>query len=551
MSDFFAQLSGGNVRLPDTNINGGGPLPTTLSGSTGINGDPDGQYNFNSELLSGITPYAFGQGRMGSDRSYQQVPHRMQKIIPKLFLPYADFAHDNGLLGLSHAVDQGDVAFILQSDSVQTLLFDSVQIRDASVYKMRIPNRTAFINISTTNYLLAGLQRVTPASKRTSTWVNLANDLGYNFRALTTPAAARMQLLRLISTRFVPFGICAGSEKQGGQNETGLAPVQAAANHVSTLTVDGQNRDLVNVWRHTDLSAGDQLIYVLKWLPTQHYTLNHYYKGTVRQTFTVPTFCWQLVPDKFSMSAEPVALPGQPWPYDYRIHGYWRVGQTFQHRGSYEAANADVANDMSFMRGQLLQVTFAPVWLQHQELCDGSDCVLREARDNSSVVRAPNHPAKKHKRDFFEHYSENAEEQLPPKVQKYTAAARIPKHLERWKAQTALDMGDVGNTIRGMFTSDQAIAGLSVTAAPTRAVTEQLAAPIRVAFEASEPLTQAVVASIGSLQQMLEQEASPAQLDEIHNPVAVHAGTPPDTSPAPAARAKVRVNKPKKVPNTD
>ena len=75
MSDFYAQLAGGNVRLPDTNINGGGPLPTTLSGVTGINGDPDGQYNFNSDLLSGITPYAFGQGRMGSDRSYQQVPH--------------------------------------------------------------------------------------------------------------------------------------------------------------------------------------------------------------------------------------------------------------------------------------------------------------------------------------------------------------------------------------------------------------------------------------------------------------------------------------------
>ena len=246
MADFFAQLSGGNVRLPDTNINGGGPLPTTLSGSTGVNGDPDGQYNFNSELLSGITPYAYGQGRMGSDRSYQQVPHRMQKIIPKLFLPYADFMHDNELLGLSHSVDQGDVAFVLQSSYVQCLLFNSVQIRDASIYKTSMPSRSAFINISTVNYLMAGLQRINASQKNTSTWVTLANNLGYDYKRSGDNKENRTQILKLVSTRMLPFGICAGSEKQGGQNETGLAPVQAAANHVSTLTVDGQNRDLVN-----------------------------------------------------------------------------------------------------------------------------------------------------------------------------------------------------------------------------------------------------------------------------------------------------------------
>jgi len=83
MSDFFAQL-GSNIRFPDANINASGPLPTSLSGPAGVNGDPDGKINFNSELLSGIAPYAYGpgQGRMGADRNYQQIPHSIQKIIP-------------------------------------------------------------------------------------------------------------------------------------------------------------------------------------------------------------------------------------------------------------------------------------------------------------------------------------------------------------------------------------------------------------------------------------------------------------------------------------
>ena len=74
MSDLFSGLTG--FRFPDARINGGGPLPTDLSGPAGINGDPDGRINFNSDLFSGIAPYSGPDaGRMGSDKSYQQIPH--------------------------------------------------------------------------------------------------------------------------------------------------------------------------------------------------------------------------------------------------------------------------------------------------------------------------------------------------------------------------------------------------------------------------------------------------------------------------------------------
>jgi hypothetical protein len=36
-----------------------------------------------------------------------------------------------------------------------------------------------------------------------------------------------------------------------------LKPVQAAASFFVTLTVDGQNRDLVNIWRGVDVEGGD------------------------------------------------------------------------------------------------------------------------------------------------------------------------------------------------------------------------------------------------------------------------------------------------------
>jgi hypothetical protein len=64
--------------------------------------------------------------------------------------------------------------------------------------------------------------------------------------------------------------------KQGGQHETGLKPVQAAASFFVTLTVDGQN---------VDVEGGDLLLVQLEYSEkppsgrgqiTQSYVLNHY-----------------------------------------------------------------------------------------------------------------------------------------------------------------------------------------------------------------------------------------------------------------------------------
>ena len=50
--------------------------------------------------------------------------------------------------------------------------------------------------------------------------------------------------------------------------------------------------------------------------------------------------------------------------YDYRFDGYWRIGQVFHHRNANDLDVKNYADDTCFLRGQLMKLTFAPVWVQ-------------------------------------------------------------------------------------------------------------------------------------------------------------------------------------------
>lgn len=390
MGDFFAGLGGG-MRFPDTQMNVG-PLPSLGGGApAGAHGDPDGRINFNSSLLDGITPYAGpDKGRIGSDRNYQQIPHRIQKIIHLLHVPHA--TNKQKKIPVSHVVDQGDVAFVLNTEDNSAQLFNHINV--GAVDRERLCVQSVFINLATANYILAGIQRAEKddagsAGNRPSLWHCLkeslgdfddtenkkddcgkfgrVNNTGEHDAMLKNKAKAGRcfaNIERIVRTRIIPFGICAGSEKQGGQSETGFAPVQAAVNHVTTMTVDGQNIDLINYWADLNLSAGDQLIFKLEWKPTQEYVLNHYYKDTVSASFQDTHFCWQLVPSVHRMG-DPIHPLGED--FDYRVNGYWRIAQLMQHRKSCSSITPHYwNNDMTNMRpggsAQLLQVLFAPVY---------------------------------------------------------------------------------------------------------------------------------------------------------------------------------------------
>ena len=325
MASLFADLRSG-FRMPDVQMNKG-PLPNTAGGPAGSDGTADGRYNFNTALLSGITPYAYGEAaRMGSDRNYQQIPHRIQKIIPPLYLPQRDGKAGQPKLAMTHAVDQGDVAFAvnLGADNQHLLLSpeDTFITKNDNV----LASFTPFCNLATVNYLLAGLWRYgdCPGTRwmELSKAFNCGSLCGYNWDDVESFTKKHKQkpvkphekikhvenIHCLLRTCIMPFGICAGSEHQGGMHELSLAPVTAAVNYVTVMTIDGQNRDLVNFWRANTLSAGDELIYRLDYRRTKQYTLNHFYKNVTHASFddgehftvdgeTVKMICPQLVPD--------------------------------------------------------------------------------------------------------------------------------------------------------------------------------------------------------------------------------------------------------------
>lgn len=410
MSDFFSDLHSG-IRFPDARINGGGPLPTTLSGPTGINGDPDGRYNFNSELLSGIDSYADPKkGRISSDRNYQQIPHRKFAIVPRLYLPAGDFQHQR-MIELSHAVDQGDLAFIVHCPRFEWLLLSNQP-------DFRTPNKyinlDSLCNVATINYLLAGIQMC--PENAPSHWTTLCKSWDYPQTKEKKPYTdstgihqkeetddelnfrQKLALHRIFKHLLLPHGICAGSEKQGGLHETGLAPIQAAVNHVTTLTVDGQNRDLVNIWQHEELWAGDKLILVLEKTPysksTSTYVLNHYYKEIKQESFANekqvgPAGIYQIRPTTMRAyyekmcrewgnaekmpertPAELIAKRNQFNEVKNIIPGYWQIGQVFHQRQKYSSSTMTPRNDTEFTRGGLLQLTFAPVFMDYTSSMD-------------------------------------------------------------------------------------------------------------------------------------------------------------------------------------
>ena len=114
-------------------------------------------------------------------------------------------------------------------------------------------------------------------------------------------------LQKIIRHNIIPIGISVMSEKQGGQHEVGIAPVQAAASFFTTLTIDGQNRDVVNIWRHVSVEGGDQLILRLDFEENSskhvhYFTLNHYYKQMQSRSMQMNEFAegrFQLIPDVF------------------------------------------------------------------------------------------------------------------------------------------------------------------------------------------------------------------------------------------------------------
>jgi len=290
---------------------------------------------------------------------------------------------------ISHAVDDSDVAFVMRLDRKSTVC--SMMSSRSTHYHKVGTNIDAFVNLPTVNYLLAGLQLCYVSSHpEKSKWFELLYDLDkYAFPAVGKQLTL-WDLRYILRELIVPFGIVRGSEKQGGQDETGLSAATWPVNFVCNMVLDGHDRNVVNYWHYHDINAGDDLVFRLKPMPIPRgksaYTLNHYYKRFVQHNFEsyfqqnlghrLATHVWQLVPDVFSLDYKPendhvhdppsgvVMPPGFEVPHDFvwQEHGYWHVARSQVMVRKYalkEYYNDDMANQLKVNH---LDLTFEPAY---------------------------------------------------------------------------------------------------------------------------------------------------------------------------------------------
>ena len=413
MSDFFSGIQG--ARFPDV-VKNSGPLPPANGLPAPLHDTPDGRINYGSTLLGDLNPYAYGEpGTMSSQQGYQNHPHRMHKCIPPIYLP-----EPNGgeVFPLSHPVDDSDVAFCVKLD--KRSIFASKGYHGVKKGPEAFDN---FINLSTLNYILAGLQLcatpglargLIPPTEPYKTWGNLLISLDpVRFQTPRT-ALYLSDIVHIVQKRICPFGIVRGSEKQGGQNEMGYSAATWPVGFIAAMVIDGKDRNLNNYWHHMAIDAGDDLVFRLDARPISEcmsYTLNHYYKGIQRRNFSAvlssrygagggraPTHIWQLVPDKFdiSSSAGPVKIFGRDpvtghssatrllefpgrlgnWTADspgavragpmvevYWQHlGYWHIARTQVAIGKYGQEDYYYNDTSHAMYVNHLEATFAPMW---------------------------------------------------------------------------------------------------------------------------------------------------------------------------------------------
>lgn len=384
MADFFSGVYG--ARFPDVIMNQG-PLPGTGGLPNPLHDTVDGRINYNSSLLGDIEPYAYGEpGYLSSQNAYLNIPHRIQKIVPCLYLPEP---HDNKSFTLNHPIDDGDIAFTMRLDRNSEVCSG---LSNRSMLRAGLGTAIdPMINLCTLNYLLAGIQICTHIPGIRTKWDQLLHHLDKKRFDGTQRDYNYADIKHVVRHLIRPFGIAHGSEKQGGQHEGSMSSVQWPVSFVISLILDGKDANVVNIWNYQDISAGNDLVLRLKAVELPQggkYTLNHFPKSLAEKTFTVGlmsqvpnhriTHVWQLVPDIFSLEMEtPEELnagfgglhpnfrptlhnqldPDLAWQQE----GYWHIARAQVHCRSYGTMH--YYNDMANMlRNGHIDVTFQPTF---------------------------------------------------------------------------------------------------------------------------------------------------------------------------------------------
>jgi hypothetical protein len=400
------------VREPDVVINGnGGSLLPQSAADMRFSSSVVNQYRATPH--DKILGHAFHRPSVSDDISHQIVAHKIQKVVPPFSLPSTSTTKSDNMV-LYHAVDSGDLAFVLR----RRLEVDVRAVRNNFYAKQDRAERAphgSIINLATVNYILRGLQTV--MGDNTVNWESFLRDTGWPVDTPTFKLADFQQgrtqhrnLSMFVQDYIRPLGVVIGSDKQGGQHQGGLDAVDAPVDFVVTILVDGMCDSMLNLWRRTDIRAGDDLLLVLcgyamspheikttgahpqtitvnrgpmenqfsvngeglgvdakRFSPPElhtPYVLNHWAKAVVHTMFTsAPNILYELVPTTSSEIDEGYFLGD-----DRRNRGLWHIARSqIQTRGasSYSTLRPQTfRNDNANLEAGVLlvQSTVAPVW---------------------------------------------------------------------------------------------------------------------------------------------------------------------------------------------
>ena len=258
----FSGVNNGKIKGPDVVINGDGGslLPTTSSGIR----FSSAQINQTPSLLSGIKPYSFGAGSTSDDITYGVNPHKIQKIVPTFNIPSWSRDVPDDMITMSHSVDDGDIAF-----TIRMVHDKNTYIKHWNYFSKQNITRAVdpIVNICTVNYILRGLQ--SDMGVNTPTWRAFLQSTGWPVDTDTFMIEdfqggkyQHRNVSMFIQDYIRPLGVVIGSENQGGQHQGGGA-VDFPVDFVVTILVDGLCDNMLNIWKRTEIRAGDDLFLAL------------------------------------------------------------------------------------------------------------------------------------------------------------------------------------------------------------------------------------------------------------------------------------------------
>jgi len=384
----IAELLGATITWPNAQINEMGPLPSAPNSlqADGIINSEKSRF-LESGLQDLIYSYGPNPDRI-TTQTQNNIPNKVQRIIPKLFLPSAQ--SDGSAVQdpiLEHAITDGDLVF--------SIMMNREMAEDSQRYVIYprgySHNALKLINLATVNYMLWGLQ-VGSLMPGNLMWLNYFRQLCQTDHEVLL---ARLQehtgaddvadyrrperlstqemIWNFIQTYIAPIGVQHGSDRQGGQHEgSKTRVVQNAVDYVAAFAVEGKLLHVNNLWKACDVYEDDDVVLALRYMPAQPspilFNLSSSNRAHRSERAHVPFGWWYLRPEVLRFKS----IIDTP-----HIH----VGRSQKMITAY--VNPNLGSDMTFcnarsaIQGTRLQMTFEPGYVNSDMICFKDELCVR------------------------------------------------------------------------------------------------------------------------------------------------------------------------------